>query len=76
MHDYPITFDALRVALELARALRPLIATLERRDKDLVRQIRRTISSVVLNTGEGRERRGADRLHLFRCANGSAAEVA
>ena len=30
---------------------------------------------MLLNLGEGAERRGADRLHLYRVAAGSAAEV-
>ena len=33
------------------------------------------LASVLLNRGEGAERRGADRLHFYRIAAGSAAEV-
>ena len=72
---HPIRFDALAVAFELARALRPLVDRIARHDRDLARQVRRAVSGVALNVSEGNRRRGGDRRHLFDSARGSAAEV-
>ena len=68
-------FDALTVALSLIPLLRKPVAAIARRDRDLARQLRRAASSIPSNVGEGRERQGADREHLYRVALGSAAEV-
>jgi len=68
-------FDAFEVALELVRSLRDPLATLDQRDPSLAQQLRRAAASVPLNLGEGRRRSGKDRLHLWRVAAGSAAEV-
>ena len=68
-------FDALEVALELIRQIAGAVTTIGRFDPDLARQIRRAGSSLALNLAEGRKRSGRDRLHLFRVAAGSAAEV-
>ena len=67
--------DALTVARHVVQLLRPLVEKIARRDKDLARQLRRSGSSVPSNTGEGRMRNGGDRLHSYRVAHGSAAEV-
>jgi four helix bundle protein len=42
-----------RLALEAIEALRPLVDKIERRDRDLAKQIRTAASSVALNAGEG-----------------------
>ncbi len=68
-------FIALELALLLVRALRGPLAALRRHDGDLAGQVRRAASSVPLALSEGRRRAGRDRLHLFRVAGGSAAEV-
>ena len=68
-------FEAYEVALAMVSALRPAVAALVRQDKDLADQIRRAASSVVLNLAEGARRRGRDRLHFYRIAAGSAADV-
>ena len=68
-------FDAYEVALELATGLGPVIETIARRDGSLASQTRRAMSSVVLCLAEGARRSGKDRLHLYRVAAGSAAEV-
>src|SRR5437764_525981 len=70
-----MSFDALTVAIELAAALRAPLEQLRRHDRDLADQTRRATSSVALCLGEGQRRAGKDRLHLFRVAAGSAAEV-
>jgi four helix bundle protein len=67
-------FEALSVSLELITALRPIIPTLARRDRNLGDQIRRAATSVPSNLAEGARRTGKDRLHFFRIAAGSAAE--
>ena len=71
----PTRFDALAVALDLARSVRPLVERIAHHDRDLARQVRRAVSSVVLNVSEGNQRRGGDRRQLFACAHGSAAEI-
>jgi len=68
-------FIAYRIALEAARRLRPSLAAIRQQDRDLEKQMRRATQSIVLNLSEGDRRRGQDRLHLFRIAAGSAAEV-
>ncbi len=68
-------FEAYEVALELVAALRPALDQLAKRDSDLANQMRRAAASVVLNLAEGARRSGRDRLHLYRIAAGSAAEV-
>ena len=67
--------DAYRVAIELIGSLVEPAAQIRQRDKDLVDQLRRAASSVVLNIAEGRRRQGRDRKHLWRVAAGSAEEV-
>jgi four helix bundle protein len=51
------------------------VALLRNRDRDLSQQIRGAASSISLNLSEGRRRSGADRLHSWRIAAGSADEV-
>jgi four helix bundle protein len=68
-------FDALEVSLDLVRALRRPLVRLRSRDRCLCDQVRRAASSVPMNLAEGRRRSGADRLHHFRIAAGSADEV-
>ena len=68
-------FQAYEVALELAAALGPVMATLTHHDVPLASQMRRATASVALCLAEGARRSGKDRLHLYRVAAGSAAEV-
>src|SRR5437763_12577203 len=70
-----MAFQVLEVAIELAAALREPLLRLERHDRELSDQARRATTSVALCIGEGQRRQGRDRLHLFRVASGSAAEV-
>ncbi len=70
-----MAFDALEVALQLASALRSSLEKLKQHDRNLADQARRATTSVALCLSEGRRRAGKDRLHLFRVADGSAAEV-
>jgi four helix bundle protein len=65
-------YDVMLEALELMRGA---IETIDRRDADLARQIRRAASSVVLNVGEGSGSVGRLRLARYRTALGSARET-
>ena len=71
----PHQFDALEVTYQLVEQLRGGVGSIGQSDPDLARQLRRAASSVALNLAEGRRRVGKDRIHLFRIAEGSAAEV-
>jgi len=70
-----MAFDALENAVQLAKALRAALETIRRHDRGLADQVKRATSSVALNLSEGNRRAGRDRLHSFRIASGSAAEV-
>ncbi len=62
------------VVIEFITALRPLLAQIERRDRDLGRQLRRASSSVALNLGEGMYSRGELRTARYHTALGSMRE--
>ena len=68
-------FQALEVSLDLVRSLRRPMERLRVRDRGLSEQIRRAASSIPLNLAEGRRRSGADRVHHWRIASGSADEL-
>ena len=68
-------FEALEVALEMVRELAKLLPAIERHDKSLARQLREAGSSAPACLAEGARRVGRDRLHLYRVAGGSGAEV-
>ena len=74
-NDSKPSFHAYDVAVELARAARPLVERIERRDRALAVQLRRALSSAGLNIREGNRLVGGDRLHSFRIRAGSADEV-
>jgi four helix bundle protein len=63
------------VVLETIQALRSVALQIERRDRDLGRQLRRAASSVSLNLAEGMYSRGALREARYHTALGSAREV-
>jgi len=65
---YPVT-------LEVIRRLRPLLAVIERKDRDLGRQLRRCAASTGLNLGEGMYSRGRNRAAKYHVALGSAREM-
>jgi four helix bundle protein len=69
------SFLAYQLALDAAREVRLPLVQIQRRDRELEKQLRRAMHSVVLNLAEGNRRRGQDRIHLFRISAGSAAEV-
>ena len=69
------SFHVYGAALGLVSGLRSVLVDLAKSDRSLADQLRRAASSVVLNIAEGTRRTGKDRVHFFRIAAGSAAEV-
>ena len=70
-----VKFDALRVALELIRALRPVIAKVRRSSRKEADQLQDAANSIARNLGEGSGRLGRDRRYSWSVAGGSAREV-
>ena len=68
-------FEALELALELARQLGKVLERIQHQDRDMASQLRRAATSVPSCLSEGSQRIGRDRLHLYRISAGSAAEV-
>src|ERR1043165_5709577 len=66
---------AYDVALDLIRALRPVVVQLRKHSRDAADQIERAASSIVLNLAEGDRRRGRDPGRFFDMAHGSAGEI-
>ena len=61
--------------LLLLSNLRPFIERIDRRDRDLGRQLRRAATSIVLNLAEGTGQHGGHGRERYRSALGSALEV-
>ncbi|HEY4015245.1 MAG TPA: four helix bundle protein [Polyangiaceae bacterium] len=61
--------------LEVLRMLRPMVAQIEKHDRDLGNQLRRASSSVPLNIAEASGSAGGTRNVRYRTALGSAREV-
>jgi four helix bundle protein len=66
---------AYSVALDLIRALRPVVEELRKHSRDAADQVERAASSIVLNIAEGDRRRGRDPRRFFDMAHGSAGEI-
>jgi four helix bundle protein len=66
---------AYEVALDLVRALRPVVAQLRNHSSEAANQVERAASSIVLNIAEGDRRRGRDPRRFFDMAHGSAGEI-
>ena len=69
------TFVAYTNALELVRALVPIIAELKKHSAAQADQLERAASSMVLNIAEGSRRQGKDPRRFYSFANGSASEI-
>jgi four helix bundle protein len=68
-------FVAYTNALDLVRALAPIVEQLRARSADAADQIERAASSIVQNIAEGSRRRGKDPRRFYAYAHGSASEV-
>ena len=68
-------FEALELALQLARALGNVLPQVQQHDRDMASQLRRAGTSVPSCLSEGAQRAGRDRIQLYRTSAGSAAEV-
>ena len=66
---------AYTVALDLIRALRPVVAQLRQYSPETADQVERAASSIVLNLAEGDRRSGRDPKRFFTMAHGSAGEI-
>jgi len=67
--------DAQHLVLDLIRALRPLCTQIQRHSPDLADQLRRSVSSIALNLGEGVRRTGRDKKRAYRIAAAEAQEA-
>ncbi|UQA59379.1 four helix bundle protein [Polyangium aurulentum] len=63
------------VVLEMAADAATVAERIERRDRDLARQMRRAIASVALNTAEGMANTAGHKRQRYQTALGSAREV-
>ena len=66
---------AYTVALDLIRALRPIVVELRKYSADSADQVERAASSIVHNLAEGTRRSGRDPKRFFDMAHGSASEI-
>jgi four helix bundle protein len=66
---------AYTVALDLIRALRPVVAQLRSYSPEAADQVERAASSIVHNIAEGDRRNGRDPKRFFDMAHGSAGEI-
>jgi four helix bundle protein len=63
------------VVLEMVGEAAGIAEQIERRDKDLARQMRRAAASVALNVAEGMSNLGGHKRQRYQSALGSAREV-
>jgi four helix bundle protein len=74
MHN-PNGSSILEHALEIAALSRPLVAAVQRRDRDLASQVRRAVSSIALNVAESQGNGGGNTRVRLETALGSLYEA-
>ena len=74
MHT-PQSTSILEHALQIATLARPLIETIQRKDRDLASQVRRAVSSIALNAAEARGNAGGNSRVRLESALGSLYEA-
>jgi four helix bundle protein len=67
-------FIVLDLAIQAVEVLRPVVGKIRECDRDLGEQLRRALSSVVLNIAEGSRSHGGHRTARFSTAAGSNGE--
>jgi four helix bundle protein len=79
MHNLPTddrtSSSILEHAISIAEVARPLVATIQRKDRDLASQIRRAVSSIGLNAAEAQGNSGGNSRVRFESALGSLYEA-
>ena len=73
--DHSSASTILEHALEIVRLARPLVEAIARKDRDLASQVRRAISSIALNSAEGRGALAGNSRLRFESALGSLYEA-
>jgi len=65
----------LEHAINIAELARPLVETIQRKDRDLASQVRRAVSSIALNAAEAQGNAGGNSRLRFESALGSLYEA-
>jgi four helix bundle protein len=71
----PVHQDVLEHAIEVVALARPLVEAVVRRDRNLASQLRRSLSSIVLNLAEGLGTQAGNARLRFETARGSLREA-
>jgi four helix bundle protein len=71
----PVRKQVLEEALQLIAAVRPLVESVARRDRELASRLRRAASSVALNLAEAFGSAAGNARLRFECARGSLYEA-
>ena len=74
MHT-PLRYELLELVLSVVALSRPLVAAIQRKDRDLACQVRRALSSVGLNVAEGFGTVSGNARLRFETARGSLYEA-
>jgi four helix bundle protein len=70
-----MTLVAQQVALEMIAAVRPLVAQIRRKNRQLADQVERAATSTALNVAEGARSQGGNEAARYHVAAGSASET-
>lgn len=70
-----MAFDVLELSITFVTQVAPLVARLERHDRDLADQLRRAANGIGLQVSEAVDRKARDSANRFRIARASAVEA-